>query len=173
MINKADEIRKRLRQGWTTRKIAQELRVSLRDIHRVREQENIDIGALERQKTRIEKDIADLNSDIAQKRSTLTRLEKQINDLERTKTNLEAAIEKKQTEIKYVRQPVEPIYFAQNYGDVRKNLETLSSDQLGALSQIITDILNDRAVRAIRDERSKIRKKTEDTINQMRNSLRS
>jgi len=172
MINKADKIRELLRQDKTTREIAHELKVSLRDIHTVREQEGIDIRAIERRKTRVEKDLIALNDSVAQNRSIIAQQKKQINDLERKKTNLEAEIEKKQSDIKYVQQPVEPIYFPQNYNEVKKYLETLSSNQRSSLSRMITDILNDRLADAIHDERSRMRKDNENTINRMRNNLR-
>lgn len=57
MINKADKIRKLLRQDKTTREIAHELRVSLRDIGLVRKQEDIDIGSLKCLKICLEEDI--------------------------------------------------------------------------------------------------------------------
>jgi len=171
MINKATQIKGLLEQDWTTREIAHKLRVSLRDIHKVREQEGIDIGALERQKSLLEEDIVVLDKIVAQKRNIIARLEKQINDLGRTKTKLEAEIEKKQAEIKYVQQPVEPIYIPKNYDEVRKYLETLSSNQLRSLSQMIADIINDRLARAIHDKAISIRKDTQNNINRMRNSL--
>ena len=172
MINKADEIRKLLKQGWTTREIAHELRVSLRDIHTVREQEGIDIRAIERRKTRIEKDLVALNTSVAQRCSTIALLKKQINDLGQVKTNLEAEIEKKQAEIKYVQQPVQSIYIPKNYGEVEKSLETLSLDQLRSISQIVTNIINDRLARAIHEKAARIRKDTQDNINRTRRSLR-
>ncbi len=172
MINKADEIRKLLKQGKTTRYIAQKLRVSLRDVHRVREQENIDIGALERQEARTKNNIAALGNVIAKKRDVVAELEKQINDLRKASASLEAAIKRKETEVKYVRQTVEPIYFPQNYGEVKKNLETLSSNQLRSLTQVITDVINDQAASAIQDARSRMRKDTQNSINRTRRSLR-
>jgi uncharacterized protein YerC len=172
MINKADEIRKLLKQNKTTRYIAQKVGVSLRDIHRVRQQENIDIGAIERQKARAEDERAEVVIDIVKKRDIAVQLEKKINDLRKTLTSLEAAIQRKQTEIKYVRQPVERIYFPENYDEVRKYLETLSQNQLLSISTMITDILNDRVVQALHDEATRMRKETEETINRLRNSLR-
>jgi len=74
MINKADQIRKLLRQDKTTREIAHELRVSLRDIGLVRKQEDIDIGALVCQKTRVEEDLVVLNKSVTQKRNIIARL---------------------------------------------------------------------------------------------------
>ena len=168
MINKGTQIRRLLKQGKTTREIASELRVSLRDIHTVREQEGIDIGALERQKTHLEKDIAVFDKNITQKKSIIARLKKQINDLGQAETNLEAEIEKKQAELKYVQQPVEPIYLPQNYDEVRKYLETLSLDQLRSLSQMITDILNKRTVSRLRDVRRQLRKEVQDNTNPIR-----
>ena len=172
MINKATQIRELLEQDWTTRDIARKLRVSLRDIHRVREQEGIDIGALVRQKIRVEEDIVVLDKSVAQTRNTIARLKKQINDLEQVKTNLESEIEKKQAEIKYVQQPVEPIYIPKNYGEVEKYLEMLSLDQLRSLSQMVAAIISDRLARAIHEKAARIRKDTQDNINRMRSSVR-
>lgn len=173
MINKPNEIRKLFKQNKTTREIAHELRVSLRDIAEVRKQENIDIGALERQQTRLKEDIATLDSMFTRRRSATDQLQEQINNLRQTKANLEAAMEKKQTEIKYVKEPVEPIYFPENYDEVRKYLETLSLNQLDSLRKMVVDIINDRLVLRLQDIRRGMRKETEDKINRMRNSLRS
>jgi len=168
MISKVTQIRKLLRQGWTTREIAHELRVSLRDIGLVRKQEGIDIGALVRQKTRVEEEIAVLDESVAQKKKVIVQLEKQIHDLKRAKADLEAAIETKQSEIKIVHQQVEPIYFPQNYAEVRKYLKTLNLDHLRSLSQMITDILNDRTVSLLRDMRRQLRKEAQDNTEQIR-----
>jgi len=172
MRNKADQIRELLRQDKTTREIAHELKVSLRDIHTVREQEGIDIRAIERLKTRVEKDLVALNDTVAQNRNIIAQQQKQINDLEQKKKNLEAEIGKKQAEIIYVQQLVEPIYIPKNYGEVEKYLETLSLDQLRSLSQIVANIINDRLARAIHDRAVRIRKDSQDSIKRIRNSLR-
>lgn len=170
MINKAALIRKLLKQGKTTREIAQELRVSLRDIGLVRKQEGIDIGALVRQRNRLEKNLDDLDNSIVQRRSNIAGLEKQLNDLQRTKISLEAAIERKRNEIKQVQQPVELIYFPQNYGEVERYLETLSLDQLRSLVPMILDIINDRVAHEIHDFRHEFQK---EAVKQVRKSLRS
>ena len=171
MINKVTQIRKLLEQGKTTREIAHELRVSLRDIGLVRKQEGIDIGALERKKISVEQDIINLDNSIAFKHRVIDQLEQQINDLQRAKMSIEATIQRKQTEVKYVRQPVKPIYFPQNYDEVKKYLETLSLDQLISLSQIMTNIFSDRLVRSIDADNAKLLKEVQDNINRMRNSL--
>jgi septal ring factor EnvC (AmiA/AmiB activator) len=164
MIDKTTEIRKLLAQGKTTREIAHELRVSLRDIHRVREQEGIDIGALEREKERREKDIGVLENRITQRRQELAQLENQISTLLEQKREVEAEIERKKIEVIHVKQPVEPIYFPENYEEVRKYLETLRADQLRSISQLLVNIMNDRAVRAFQDAKTRIEQQTRDML---------
>jgi hypothetical protein len=166
MIDKTAEIRKLLAQGKTTRKIARMLRVSLRDIHRVRQQEGIDIGALEREKELREKDIGVLENRITQMRQELAQLEKQNSTLLRQKNELEAEIERKKTEVINVKQPVavEHIYFPSNYMEVIKYLKTLSTDQLQYISQVIVSIANDRLIGALRDQKTRIDQQTRDTL---------
>jgi hypothetical protein len=164
MINKAAEIRKLLAQGKTTREIASTTKSSLRDIHRVRKQQGIDIGALEREKERREKDIRVLENRISQMRQALAQLEKQNSILLRRKNELEAEIERKKTEVIHVKQPVEPIYFPKNYEEVRNYLETLSSDQLQSISQLLLSIMTDRADRLLRDENTRIKQQIRDML---------
>ena len=166
MINKASEIRKLLVQGKTTREIARELRVSLRDIHRVREQEGIDIGALEREKERREKDIGVLENGITRRRQELAQLEKQNSTLLRQNNELEAEIERKKTEVIQVVQPVmvERIDIPRNREEIREYLETLRTEQLQYISQLLVDIANDRASRALSDANSRIKQQTIDIL---------
>lgn len=164
MINKASEIKKLLAQGKTTREIASILRLSLRDVHHVRKQLGIDIGALDREKERREKDISVLEKRITQGRQALAQLEKQNSALLRQKNELEAEIERKKAEVLHVRQPVESIYFPKNYEEVRKYLETLSSEQLQSVSLLLVDIMDDRAIRALRDENARILQQAKDIL---------
>jgi chromosome segregation ATPase len=164
MINKASEIRKLLAQGKTTREIASILRLSLRDVHHVRKQLGIDIGALDREKERREKDISVLEKRITQGRQSLAQLEKQNSALLRQKNELEAEIERKKTEVIHVKQPVEPIYFPENYSEVRKYLETLRSDQLRSISLLLVDIMNDRAIHALQHEKARLEQQAKDIL---------
>jgi chromosome segregation ATPase len=104
MIDKTAEIKKLLAQGKTTREIAHKLRVSLRDIHRVRVQESIDIGALDREKERREKDIGILEKRITQLQQELAQLKSQISTLLRQKNDLEAEMEQKKAEVIHIKQ---------------------------------------------------------------------
>jgi len=166
MVNKTAEIRRLLAQGKTTREIAHELRVSLRDIQRVRQQEGIDIGALERGKRRVERDINVLENRITQMRQELAQLEKQNSTLLSQKNKLETEIERKKTEVIQVKQPVsvESIYFPRNYMEVPEYLKTLSTEQLQYISRVIVDIANERAFSALRDQNARITQQTIDTL---------
>lgn len=164
MIDKSAEIRKLLAQGKTTREIASKTRSSLRDVHRVRQQEGIDIGALEREKERREKDIGVLENRITQRRQELAQLENQIGTLLKQKHEVEAETERKKTEVIHVKQPVEPIYLPENYGEVRKYLETLRTDQLRSISQLLVSIMNDRAISILRAEKTRIEQQTRDML---------
>jgi DNA-directed RNA polymerase specialized sigma subunit len=64
-MDKTEEITKRLHQGKTTREIAKELRVSLRDIHQVRKAEEIDFGALQRKENRLKASISENENALA------------------------------------------------------------------------------------------------------------
>lgn len=164
MIEQSVEIKKLLAEGKTTREIAHMLRVSLRDIHLVRQQEGIDIGALEREKERKEKDIGVLRSRIAETRQQIAQLEGQKSTLLKQKDELEAEVERKKTEVIQVKQPVEPIYFPKNFQEVRKYLETLSSDQLHSISQQVLSIMNDRAVHVLQNAKAKMEQQARDLL---------
>ncbi|MBM4447424.1 MAG: hypothetical protein FJ023_08825 [Chloroflexi bacterium] len=166
MIHKTSEIKKLLAEGKTTREIARILRVSLRDIHRVREQEGIDIGALEREKERREKDIGVLENRITQGRQELAQLEKRNSTLLRQKRELEAEIERKKTEVIQVVQPVvvERIDIPRNREELREYLETLNSDQMQFISQLLVDIANDRGIRTLSDAKTRIEQQTRDML---------
>jgi chromosome segregation ATPase len=164
MIDKSAEIRKLLTEGKTSREIARTLRVSLRDVHRVRQQEGIDFGALEREKKDREKDIISIEKKIDQMQHEQAQVENQINTLLRQKHELEAEIERKRTEVVYVKQPVEPIYFPKNYREVRKYLETLNSDQLRSISQQVLSIMNDRAISILQNAKTRIEQQTRDIL---------
>jgi predicted RNase H-like nuclease (RuvC/YqgF family) len=132
----------------------------------VREQEGIDIGALEREKERREKDISVLENRITQGRQALAQLEKQNSTLLRQNNELEAEIERKKTEVIHVTQPVviEHIYIPKNSGEVRKYLETLTTEQLQFISQLLVNIANDRAIRALSDAKTRIEQQTRDML---------
>ncbi|MFC2050430.1 hypothetical protein ACFLTN_04560 [Chloroflexota bacterium] len=166
MINKTAEIRKLLAQGKTTREIAQELRVSLRDIGRVRQQEGIDIGALEREKRVREKDLGVLNNRITQMRQEQAQLEKRNNTLLRQNNELEAEIKRKKTEVIRIMQPivVEHINLPRNRAELVEYLNTLSNDQLQYITQVITRIFNDRLAGALRDQKKRLEQQTKDTL---------
>ncbi|MFC2049775.1 hypothetical protein ACFLTN_01185 [Chloroflexota bacterium] len=170
IINKAAEIRKLLAQNKTTREIAEELRVSLRDIGRVKQQLGIDIGALEREKRDREKEIDVLQSRITQMRQELAQSEKRNSTLLRQNNKLEAEIKRKKTEVIQIVQPivVEDIYIPRNSEKVAGYLNTLRNDQLQYITEVITRIFSDRLASALRDQKKRIEQQTFYTLSQLR-----
>lgn len=123
-------------------------------------------GALEREKERRETDVDVLENRITHMHQELAQLESQISTSLRQKHELEAEIERKKTEVIQVKQPVEvePIYFPKNFDEVIKYLQTLSSNQLQYISQVITNIASDRVAGALRDQKARIDQQTRDML---------
>lgn len=144
MINKAAEIKRLLEEGHTTRQIAKELRVSLRDIHKVRQQENIDLGALQREKEALVKEISALKEQCSKLRQEKEQAEKDL-------AALLKEIERKKSELVFTKVPVAPIYFPENIDQVRSYLESRSDEQFEAIIDLVTNIATLRANKKITD----------------------
>jgi septal ring factor EnvC (AmiA/AmiB activator) len=69
MVSKIDQIKEALDAGKSTRAIATEFKVSLRDIAKIRKDLGIDFGALERRKATLNEEIEALEEEIRQKES--------------------------------------------------------------------------------------------------------
>lgn len=166
MIDKTAEIRKLLAQGKTTREIASKTRSSLRDVHHVRKQLGIDIGALDREKERREKDISVLENRITQMRQALAQLEKQNSTLLRRKNELEAEIERKKTEVMHFVKTVvvEEIYVPKNESEIRNYLKTLNPEQLEYISKQVLSIMEDRAIRVLQDAKARLEQQARDIL---------
>lgn len=84
----------------------------------------------------------------------------------RQKNDLEAEMEQKKAEVIHIKQPVEVehIYFPKNYQEVRKYLETLSSEQLRSISQQVLSIMNDRAIRVLHNAKTRMEQQTRDML---------
>lgn len=136
-MDKVKKIKELIKQGKTTREIARELRVSLRDIHRVRMQEGIDIGALERDRDR-------LQGELVSRRQEVSRLQQEIQRLREEKQGLEAEIKRRKAEVLKVVTPIKPIYFPQNFTDIDEYLKNLSDNQLKYLLDTVVHLYGRR-----------------------------
>ncbi len=149
MVSKIDQIREALARGDSTRTIATNLKVSLRDIAKVRKDLGIDFGALERQKTSLNEEIERLNEEIRQKQSynnTLAHsievaknqlaqgLDREFSAKKNELAMLDAEVESRRRLIQVVpRFVIQDVRAPSNSGDVEAWLNRLDPDQLGWL----------------------------------------
>ena len=149
MVSKFDEIKHALEAGKTTREIATELRVSLRDIGRVRKHLHIDIGAKEREAQDLDKEIQRLRKEIADKQSEKNRLIEEIGALNRE-------IEKKRSYKQVMPVPIERIYIPANASEVTDYLRRLDDKRLmwliDAAMKVVEQRIDQSAMEAIRRE---------------------
>lgn len=144
-MDKIEEIRRRLHQGKTTREIAKELRVSLRDIHEVRKAEEIDFGALQRKENRLkasmsemEKALARLDREMLTKQKSLENIENRISEKQKVLSDLDDEISKKRKQV--VELPIgRVVLIPQNYYEVDKFLSTLGVEELRWLWRRVSD----------------------------------
>jgi chromosome segregation ATPase len=149
MVSKFDEIKHALEAGKTTREIAAELRVSLRDIGRVRKHLHIDIGAKEREAQDLDKEIQRLSKEIADKQSEKNRLIQEIGALDRE-------IERKRSYKETTVVATEKIYIPANASEVADYLRRLDDKRLtwlmDAAMKVAEQRIDQSAIEAIRRE---------------------
>jgi hypothetical protein len=134
VVSKFEEIKQALEAGKTTREIAVELRVSLRDIARVRKLLNIDIGAMERAVQDLEKQITELCQEIDDKDSEKKRLIQEIGTLNRQ-------IEEKRSYKQAMPVAIEAIHIPVNDSEVAGYLKGLDCERLSWLTEFALKVL--------------------------------
>ncbi len=134
MVSKVDKIKQALEAGKTTREIAVELRVSLRDIGRVRKLLNIDIAAMEREVQDLEKEFMRLCDEIADKDSEKKRLIQEIGALNRQ-------IEEKRSYKQAMPVAIEAIHIPANDSEVADYLKGLDCERLSWLTEFALKVL--------------------------------
>ena len=165
-MNKAQEIKRLIHEGKTTREIAHELRVSLRDIGNVRKQMGVDLGILDRRKAKLESDLARLTEDrdqvsaeIATLRAIVIRLQNEIRQLEHYKSDLNDTIRRKKAEVVDVQQPINPIYVPVNKTEIESYLRTLSDEQMLFLQKAMNVVHVERQKKGYEEGTAKMLKK--------------
>ncbi len=155
MVSKIDQIKEALDAGKSTRAIATEFKVSLRDIAKVRKDLGIDFGALERRKASLNEEVDRLNKEIRGKEAWNATLVKSIEvgkkqlaaGLDRefsAKKNelalLDAELDRKRAQVRAVpNYVIKDISAPSNWAYIDAWLDRLTPEQLDWLSERTCD----------------------------------
>jgi len=131
MVNKIEQIEEMLKAGKSTRAIAKELKVSLRDIAKVRKEMGIDFDALYRREDILNKEIDSLES-------MEERLKGSVADKKNELSRLEAECDRKRREIALIPRFIyNDVPLPSNYRSVQAWFRALSHDQLRYVIRVI------------------------------------
>jgi seryl-tRNA synthetase len=138
MVNKIEQIKELLNVGKSTRAIATELHVSLRDIAKVSKSMDIDFDALYRKRDALTQELKSLDS-------MGERVKRSIADKKKELSRLEAECDRKRREIATIpRFMYKDIPAPSNYASVQAWFRALSNDQLKYVIRVIGENVDRR-----------------------------
>ena len=147
---KREKIKTLLEEGWSTRRIAKKVKVSLRDVSKTREEMGLRYGIVKRKEQTVKEKIASLNSMYAKHKQ---ELEQDIAQLDQQK---KATADGLQNVAVRPIQILHPIHILDNFTDVKAKMESLNDAQFQVLLQMISAERIRRAEAARDKERAKL-----------------
>jgi chromosome segregation ATPase len=138
MVNKIEQIKELLNAGKSTRAIAAELHVSLRDIGKVKKSMDIDFDALYRKRDALTQELESLDS-------MEDRVKSSIADKKNELSRLEAECDRKRREITTIpRFMYRDVPAPSNYASIQAWFRALSNDQLRYVIRVIGENVDRR-----------------------------
>jgi len=144
MVKTFDQIAHALDAGKTSSQIAKELKVSLKDIHKVRAKRGLDLGVKRREYATLQKAIAVLQKELTARELELQRLNEQLAVRKRQLADLDKEIARKKDEMARMPLYVEAIHIPSNYWQVRAYLSELDRERLKWFADTVLSILEER-----------------------------
>ena len=156
MVRKFDQISQALDAGKISSQIAKELKVSLKDVQKVRVERGLDLGVKRREYTAWQKAIA-----ISQKKLTaleleLQRLDEQVAARKRQVADLDKEIARKTDEKARMPLYVERIRVPWNQGEVQAYLSELDYERLTCFEDTVRSVLREKQVHEIEKQLRKL-----------------
>jgi len=130
MVTKFDQIGEALDAGKTSSQIAKELRVSLKDVQKVRVERGLDLGAKQREYATLLKAIAVSQKGLTARELELQRLDEQLAVRKRELADLDKEIVRKKEQRGLMLVYIEAIHIPSNDSEVRAYLAKLDLERL-------------------------------------------
>ena len=157
MVTKFDQISHALDAGETSSQIAKELTVSLKDVHKVRVERGLDLGAKQREYATLQKAIAVSQKGLTALELELQRLDQQFAMGKRKLADLDKEIARKKDEKARMPFYVEAIRIPSNYWEVRAYLSKLDYERLKWFTDTVRSILKEKQLRELEKQLRKLK----------------
>ena len=153
---KFDQIGEALDAGKTSRQIAKEFKVSLRDVQKVRVERSLDLGAKQREYATLQKAIAVSQKGLTALELELQRLDQQLAVRKRELADLDREIARKKEQRGLTLVYIEAIHIPSNDSEVRAYLAKLDLERLIWFIDTVRSILEAKQQREIEEQLRKL-----------------
>jgi len=151
MVTKFDQICGALDAGNSTRQIAKEHHVSLRDVQKVRADRNLDLGAKQREYAALQETIAGVQKNATALEMELQRLDEQLAVRKRKLADLNKGIARKKQQRAFAPVYVDAIHIPPNDSEVRAYLAKLDIVRLQWLKDTAYSIIESELRREFKE----------------------
>jgi len=151
MVTKFDQICEALDAGKSSRQIAKEFKVSLRDVQKVRADCRLDLGAKQREYAALQEAIAGVQKSVTARELELQRLDEQLAVRKRKLADLKKEIARKKQQRALALDYVGAIHIPPNDSEVRAYLAELDLERLKWLEDTAYSILESKLVRDLKE----------------------
>ena len=151
MVTRFDQIGEALDAGKSSRQIAKEFKLSLRDVQKVRADRSLDLGAKQREHANLQKAIAGVQKSITALELELQRLDEQLAVRKRKLADLNNEIARKRQQRALAPVYVDGIHIPPNDSDVRAYLAKLDLVRLKWFTDTIYSIIKSKQQRELEE----------------------